>query len=87
MNEAEELDSGDPEDLAAGYTRLREVLPAASVFGGCCGTGVRHISAIAAVVSQSEVRARAPRAWTLLHGPASRAGPADPPSSEAEKGA
>ncbi len=53
LNESDELDSGDPDELAAGYARLRELLPAAAVFGGCCGTGARHIRAIAGVVSQS----------------------------------
>jgi homocysteine S-methyltransferase len=51
LDEAEALDDGDPEELAADYRRLREALPNASVFGGCCGTDVRHVRAIAAALT------------------------------------
>ena len=47
LDEADELDRGDPDDLAAGYGRLRERLPNLSVLGGCCGTDHRHVAAIA----------------------------------------
>ena len=47
LNEAEELDAGDPADLAARYLSLREMLPRINVVGGCCGTDHRHIAAIA----------------------------------------
>ena len=47
LDEAEELDDGDPAELAADYVRLREALPNVTVFGGCCGTDVRHVRAIA----------------------------------------
>jgi homocysteine S-methyltransferase len=46
LDEADELDSGDPEELAAGYAQLRERLPALTVLGGCCGTDHRHVSAV-----------------------------------------
>jgi homocysteine S-methyltransferase len=52
LDVAEELDDGDPVELAADYVRLREALPNASVFGGCCGTDVRHVRAIAEVVTR-----------------------------------
>jgi S-methylmethionine-dependent homocysteine/selenocysteine methylase len=42
-----ELDSGDPTELAELYTSLRETLPQLNVVGGCCGTDIRHITAIA----------------------------------------
>ncbi len=42
-----ELDDGDPDDLAERYLRLRQLLPALSVVGGCCGTDDRHVAAIA----------------------------------------
>ncbi|MFQ6170878.1 homocysteine S-methyltransferase family protein [Oryzobacter sp. R7] len=48
LDEAEELDEGDPDELAAQYLALRERLPALTVLGGCCGTDHRHIAAIAA---------------------------------------
>ena len=46
LDEAEELDAGDPEELAGHYPRLRERLPNLRVAGGCCGTDERHIAAI-----------------------------------------
>jgi homocysteine S-methyltransferase len=48
LDEAEELDEGDPDDLAARYAALRPVLREVNVVGGCCGTDHRHIAAIAA---------------------------------------
>jgi S-methylmethionine-dependent homocysteine/selenocysteine methylase len=46
LDEAEELDDGDPVDLAERYVSLRENLPALAVLGGCCGTDLRHVRAI-----------------------------------------
>jgi S-methylmethionine-dependent homocysteine/selenocysteine methylase len=46
LDEAEELDAGDPADLAARYAELRERLPRLNVLGGCCGTDHRHVAAI-----------------------------------------
>lgn len=43
-----ELDSGDPQDLADRYRRLRTPLSRLNVLGGCCGTDHRHIAAICA---------------------------------------
>jgi S-methylmethionine-dependent homocysteine/selenocysteine methylase len=51
LNEAEELDSGDPTDLAARYLALREMLPHINVVGGCCGTDHRHVAAIASALA------------------------------------
>jgi homocysteine S-methyltransferase len=48
LDAAEELDEGDPDELAAQYRALRERLPNVAVFGGCCGTDDRHVAAIAA---------------------------------------
>jgi S-methylmethionine-dependent homocysteine/selenocysteine methylase len=50
LDEADELDSGDPEELAGHYPRLRERLPNLRVAGGCCGTDDRHIAAIYAAL-------------------------------------
>lgn len=47
LDEATELDEGDPVELAAGFATLREALPALRVAGGCCGTDIRHVTAIA----------------------------------------
>lgn len=46
LDEAEELDAGDPIDLASRYKALRDRLPDLRVLGGCCGTDHRHIDAI-----------------------------------------
>jgi homocysteine S-methyltransferase len=46
LDEAEELDSGDPADLAERYVALRKDLPELDVVGGCCGTDIRHVTAI-----------------------------------------
>jgi S-methylmethionine-dependent homocysteine/selenocysteine methylase len=46
LDAAEELDDGDPVDLAARYLGLRDLLPGLAVIGGCCGTDIRHVTAI-----------------------------------------
>ncbi len=43
LDEAEDLDAGDPVDLAARLGALRSRLPELTVVGGCCGTDERHI--------------------------------------------
>ena len=47
LDEAEELDEGDPAELAGEYRALRTRMPGVSVVGGCCGTDDRHVAAIA----------------------------------------
>jgi len=46
LDEATELDAGDPEDLGRRYRNLRQRMPHLCVLGGCCGTDHRHIEAI-----------------------------------------
>ena len=46
LDEAEELDEGNPEELASDYVALRTRLPELRVLGGCCGTDHRHIDAM-----------------------------------------
>lgn len=46
LDEAEELDEGDPRDLGHRYATLRKSLPNLNVLGGCCGTDERHVAAI-----------------------------------------
>ena len=46
LDAAEELDEGDPEELAHEYVALRERLPWLTVLGGCCGTDHRHVDAM-----------------------------------------
>ena len=48
LNEAPELDEGNPVELGMQYARLKQRIPTLSVMGGCCGTDHRHIEQIAA---------------------------------------
>ncbi len=54
-----ELDIGDPSDLAARHKALIERFPHITVLGGCCGTDLRHVTAIAEACTESK---RAPEA-------------------------
>jgi S-methylmethionine-dependent homocysteine/selenocysteine methylase len=46
LDESEELDAGDPVELAGGYLAIRERLPQLTVLGGCCGTDHRHVTSV-----------------------------------------
>ena len=46
LDEAEDLDDGDPADLGRRHAELRGVLPNLTLLGGCCGTDIRHITSI-----------------------------------------
>jgi S-methylmethionine-dependent homocysteine/selenocysteine methylase len=59
LNDAPELDAGDPEELGAQYAELRRRLPSLNVLGGCCGTDHRHIEAIATAVVPTFARSEA----------------------------
>jgi len=47
LNEAPDLDAGNPVELANQYARLKNHISTLSVMGGCCGTDHRHIEQIA----------------------------------------
>ena len=47
LDEATELDDGDPKELGIQMGQIKKQHPHFSVFGGCCGTDMRHIAAIA----------------------------------------
>lgn len=51
LDEAEELDAGDPDELGRQFAELRADLPQLCVIGGCCGTDDRHLRAIADAVT------------------------------------
>lgn len=51
LNEASELDAGNPEELGQQYAKLKECLTGLNVLGGCCGTDHRHVAEIAAACS------------------------------------
>ena len=46
LDEAAELDAGDPAELARDYHQLLQILLGLHVVGGCCGTDLRHVAAI-----------------------------------------
>ena len=46
LDESEELDTGNPQELAGEYRRLLEKLEHVTVLGGCCGTDHRHVDEI-----------------------------------------
>ncbi len=46
LDESPDLDAGNPNELGRQYLELREILPSLNVFGGCCGTDLRHVEAI-----------------------------------------
>lgn len=46
LNEATELDDGDPVELGRQYRELRGKLQKLNVLGGCCGTDHRHVEEI-----------------------------------------
>ena len=48
LDEATELDEGNPAELGAQHAALRDRLPAVRLLGGCCGTDARHVAAIVA---------------------------------------
>lgn len=51
LDEARELDAGDPDELGAQYAELLRRLPSLRVLGGCCGTDHRHVARIAEACS------------------------------------
>ncbi len=47
LDDAAELDDGDPDEFGREYAQIRDRFPHINVLGGCCGTDVRHVQAIA----------------------------------------
>lgn len=47
LNESTELDEGNPDELGRQHRELLALLPHLKVMGGCCGTDLRHVQAIA----------------------------------------
>lgn len=50
LDEAIELDRGNPQELGIEHKKLKEVFHQLNVFGGCCGTDEEHVLAIASQV-------------------------------------
>ena len=51
-------DAGDPLELAEEYKDFMDLMPWLSVFGGCCGSDLRHVREIALAVSEPESQSR-----------------------------
>jgi homocysteine S-methyltransferase len=51
LDECEELDDGDPVEFGEQYKLIAKKMPWLNVFGGCCGSDLRHLRQIANVVS------------------------------------
>jgi homocysteine S-methyltransferase len=47
LDAAPELDAGNPDELAGQYRDIARLMPWLNVFGGCCGTDLRHVTKIA----------------------------------------
>ena len=47
LDNATELDDGNPQELGMQFQELRSKLKNLNVLGGCCGTDIRHIGEIA----------------------------------------
>jgi len=52
LDHCEVLDDGDPEELANQYKAITTVMPWINVFGGCCGSDLRHVTRIAKAVTE-----------------------------------
>jgi methionine synthase / methylenetetrahydrofolate reductase(NADPH) len=46
LDNAEELDEGNPVEFGSDNLNIMQLLPEANVFGGCCGTDIRHVESI-----------------------------------------
>ncbi len=47
LDGSETLDDGNPVELGSQYRAIREKMPWLNVFGGCCGSDLRHVTEIA----------------------------------------
>jgi homocysteine S-methyltransferase len=50
LDECEVLDDGDPVELANQYKAITNTMPWLNIFGGCCGSDLRHVTQIAQAV-------------------------------------
>jgi S-methylmethionine-dependent homocysteine/selenocysteine methylase len=47
LDECETLDDGNPHEFGSQYRQIKETMPWLNVFGGCCGSDLRHVTEIA----------------------------------------
>ena len=52
LDEAEVLDDGDVDEFASGYRSLAASMPWLNIFGGCCGSDLRHVTEIARTITR-----------------------------------
>ena len=57
LDEAKDLDAGDPIELGGQYRSLIRRMPKLNILGGCCGTDHRHVEAIARSCAHDTQRA------------------------------
>jgi S-methylmethionine-dependent homocysteine/selenocysteine methylase len=53
LDNAPELDIGDPQELGGQYADLRRRFPHINVLGGCCGTDHRHVDCISTACARA----------------------------------
>lgn len=53
LNEADQLDDGDPVELGQQLAEICRRFPLINIVGGCCGTDTRHLTQIARLVPRS----------------------------------
>ena len=56
LDEAKDLDDGNPAELGRQYRELRRAFRQFNVLGGCCGTDHRHVEQICLACSEAEAR-------------------------------
>jgi S-methylmethionine-dependent homocysteine/selenocysteine methylase len=54
LDEATELDRGNPQELGSEHGKLKAAFNQLNVFGGCCGTDEEHVFAIARQISTAQ---------------------------------
>lgn len=59
LDEAPDLDAGDPHELGELYAALIRRLPWLNVFGACCGGDLRHVQSIARAIAPGRADAAA----------------------------
>jgi methionine synthase I (cobalamin-dependent) len=53
LDNAPELDIGDPQELGGQYADLLRRFPHINVLGGCCGTDHRHVDCISTACARA----------------------------------
>ena len=51
LDDCDTLDDGNPEELGEQYAEIKAKMPWLNIFGGCCGSDLRHVTQIARAVT------------------------------------